>query len=512
VGAPRKCQVGLSAILTLLLLGAGMPTASAAVSLDKLDFSTEVGVRKGYNEYLKPEMKVQTKWSGNISDCAPGKTNLEARVATLKTINFARKLADLSPIHEAKGATKRGQAAALIMSAAENLSHEPQNDWPCYSTLGAQGAASSNLYWSSIRQTAAYWVLGYLDDYGTGNNRVEHRNWILNPETSTMGFGITPNTSALVVTGDGIGKTNPGAAGGVAWPSAGYFPVDLVPTSNRWSYTQKGLQNYGGDVTVSKNGVNIGLRPVEYFGANAAGATTIVWNMPKIEPPKPGNTDTYTIAITGVNPPVPVYEVTVIPTALPTPKVKINDTTKDNGKTVNLAKIGKVVSTSVQLLDTNTDKYVSYPPDIKLSYKWYRDGDPIPGAYDATRKMTAADAGRFISVKVTASAPGYSDVSDTSAKVWVAQGVFTAGQAAISGKAQVGNTLYAKKSEFTPSPSVITYQWYRNGMPIKGATKKQYVVKAEDKGKSIKVKITAKRDGYATVTKASKAYVVQKAK
>lgn len=48
------------------------------------------------------------------------------------------------------------------------------------------------------------------------------------------------------------------------------------------------------------------------------------------------------------------------------------------------------------------------------SYQWLRSGSPIAGATGKTRKLVAADAGRTISVRVTASGTGYSPGTATS--------------------------------------------------------------------------------------------------
>lgn len=72
----------------------------------------------------------------------------------------------------------------------------------------------------------------------------------------------------------------------------------------------------------------------------------------------------------------------------------------------------------------------------------------------------------------------------------------------ITGTAKVGKTLTAKKGKWTSSTSV-SYQWYRNGKKISGATKATYKLKAADSGKKISVKATGKKTGYTTASKTS---------
>ena len=512
----RILRAALSTVIALTLTGGSAIAAHAAIPLGSVDNATEADARQGFNKYFRPLFEIQTNWTGNKKDCSPGEVNKQARTSAISAINYTRKLAGLAPTTESITATGRGQEAALMMHAADELSHYPSSDWPCYTEVGALGAASANLYWAwgaNSEKSAADWIVGFLDDDGANNARVGHRTWILKPETSSFGVGLTSNTAALVVTGYGITSENPGAPNGVAWPSAGYFPADLVPTSNRWSFTQVGLQANNVQVTVTKNGSALGARPIEAIDPSYGKGTTIVWTMPRSAAPAIGAIDTYQISITGTYPPIPPYEVKVIPTTLPTPSAWIKTTAIVNGKTIDTARVGKEVAAKADYIDPITGKITAYPAGIKLSYKWYRDGNVIPGAYGATRKLTGSDASRHISVKVTASAPGYSEVSDTASNIWIAKGSFFSGNVAIAGTASgsnsgydsalVGGTLTAKKYDFAPSPTSYAYQWYRGNTAIKGATKATYQPTAADKGKLLKVKVTASRAGFTSFTKAS---------
>ena len=78
-----------------------------------------------------------------------------------------------------------------------------------------------------------------------------------------------------------------------------------------------------------------------------------------------------------------------------------------------------------------------------------------------------------------------------------------------SGTAKAGKVLTAHHGTWKPTPS-YSYQWYRNGAKIKGATKSTYKLATKDKGKKITVKVTGKKSGYLTVAKASAAKTVAK--
>lgn len=73
-----------------------------------------------------------------------------------------------------------------------------------------------------------------------------------------------------------------------------------------------------------------------------------------------------------------------------------------------------------------------------------------------------------------------------------------------SGTAKVGKTLTAKPGTWKPSGVKLSYQWYRSGSKISGATKSSYKLTSKDKAKKITVKVTGTKSGYLSVTKTSK--------
>ena len=77
------------------------------------------------------------------------------------------------------------------------------------------------------------------------------------------------------------------------------------------------------------------------------------------------------------------------------------------------------------------------------------------------------------------------------------------GKVVAKGKAQVGKKLKAKLKNLQPG-ATVTYQWLRNGKVIKGATHKKYRLKGKDKGKRVKVVVTATAPTYAPTTVESK--------
>ena len=73
----------------------------------------------------------------------------------------------------------------------------------------------------------------------------------------------------------------------------------------------------------------------------------------------------------------------------------------------------------------------------------------------------------------------------------------------ISGKAKAKSKLTAKPGTWKPGRVTLKYQWYRNSTAIKGATKSTYKLATADKGKKVKVIVTGRKAGYASVAKSS---------
>lgn len=133
-----------------------------------------------------------------------------------------------------------------------------------------------------------------------------------------------------------------------------------------------------------------------------------------------------------------------------------------------------------------------------FTYQWLRAGTAITGATAATYPLVAADQGKAISVKVTGKKAGYADLAETSAATAAVQGVFTAPAPTISGTKAVGYTLTAAAGTWSPVPTTTTYQWYRSGAAISGATAATYKLTSTDAGKTITVKVTGTKAGYVT--------------
>lgn len=79
------------------------------------------------------------------------------------------------------------------------------------------------------------------------------------------------------------------------------------------------------------------------------------------------------------------------------------------------------------------------------------------------------------------------------------------GKPKIKGTAKVGKKLTATKGSWAVPVTVAKYQWLRDGKAIAKATKAKYKLKAKDRGKRIKVRVTVTSPGYAATNATSKA-------
>ncbi len=136
------------------------------------------------------------------------------------------------------------------------------------------------------------------------------------------------------------------------------------------------------------------------------------------------------------------------------------------------------------------------PAPVTLAYQWYRSGAAISGATAATYKLTTADQGKAMTVRVTGTKTGYLAVARTSAATSAVLGAFTAPTPTVSGTRKVAYTLTAVPGTWSPAPTTFTYQWYRSGVAISGATARTYKLTSLDKGKYVKVRVTGARSGY----------------
>jgi surface antigen len=143
----------------------------------------------------------------------------------------------------------------------------------------------------------------------------------------------------------------------------------------------------------------------------------------------------------------------------------------------------------------------SWSPSGTYSYQWYASGVAISGARSTTFTPTAAQQGRAIQVRVTASRASYvTGVSTSAATAPAAPGTQTVvTPPAITGTAQVDQTLTASTGTYTPTPASVAVQWLADGVPIPGARSTTYVPTQDVAEKRLSVAVTTTTPGYTTI-------------
>ena len=139
------------------------------------------------------------------------------------------------------------------------------------------------------------------------------------------------------------------------------------------------------------------------------------------------------------------------------------------------------------------------PEPETLGYQWLADGQPIAGATEPVYTLTTAEAGRAITVAVTASKPGCTAATAISAPTAAVQegAVHLVIRPSIGGDPVVGNELTVVEGAWDPASASLGYQWLRSGTPIPGATGASYSPTAADVGEQLAVLVTATAPGYA---------------
>lgn len=141
-------------------------------------------------------------------------------------------------------------------------------------------------------------------------------------------------------------------------------------------------------------------------------------------------------------------------------------------------------------------------PGTTYAYQWTSDGTDIPGATAQTLVLIPDLVTDKVTVKVTASAAGFTSSTAESAEVGpVAYGQIANTTApAVQGAAQLGATLTAEPGQWSVSGASYSYQWLADGTRVSGATRPTFVPDTDQLGKRMAVSVTATADGYANKT------------
>lgn len=263
--------------LTLVAEGILPPPVSAEGSGWRLDISQRAAVRLLYQVRYRAT-PLSGYWRGSVADCVPGELLAAHRADLLDRLNLFRALAGVpADLVEDPAASRKIQAAALAVAANGRIAHQIDPGWRCYSEEARTGAADAVL---GIGQSGPDAITVFMRDAGEQNAGVNHRRWLLYPQTHFVGLGdIPPNSGRRAASGvsafDGLYAGNRPAVRDdfVAWPPPGWVPYPLV--FPRWSLSLPDADFSAATVSLAVDGQAVPLiqEPVE----TGAGEPALVW-------------------------------------------------------------------------------------------------------------------------------------------------------------------------------------------------------------------------------------------
>jgi hypothetical protein len=150
------------------------------------------------------------------------------------------------------------------------------------------------------------------------------------------------------------------------------------------------------------------------------------------------------------------------------------------------------------------------PRASKVTFQWYRGTKRIAGATRSQYTTTSADVGKRLKLRATYLRSGYGSVTRFSAATAaIERGLHALTPKLVDTTPMVGQVLRITEASGIGSwgygGATPAYQWYRGSTAIGGATKATYEVQAADLGRSLKVRVTGTRDGYAPASRTSAA-------
>ena len=141
------------------------------------------------------------------------------------------------------------------------------------------------------------------------------------------------------------------------------------------------------------------------------------------------------------------------------------------------------------------------PPVASFTYQWLRDGVPIAGATASTYVAGLDDLGHPLAVQVTAT--DGSGVATSAPTAPVAEATMTAKRQRVLGEARYTHSLKARPGRFSAPDAEVTYTWPG------GATDRSYVIRPEDVGTRVVLRVRAEAPGYVPLTVKVKSAVVK---
>lgn len=267
-----RIRTAIAALLAALIASLLLVATAAAAGRDE--------ALARYNA-TQADARVAAGWTGSTDSCTVGSESQASLDATLDTLNIVRGFAGVGPVTFSAEKNHRALAAAMMMLAQGDLSHDPPSSWKCWTAEGRDGAGTSNLY---LGASGAKAMVGYVNDAGIES--LGHRRWVLDPEAMAMGSGSTGGSNALVVIGSGGDGSRAAALPAdnlVAWPAPGWFPSTWIFAD--WSVaignglTEGSVSLADARVSVTVDGRDAGVSGVRDLGTSFGTGAALSWRV-----------------------------------------------------------------------------------------------------------------------------------------------------------------------------------------------------------------------------------------
>ena len=197
-----------------------------------------------YQNYYLPSVSLSSGWTGSIVTGDPGTLSDTFRQGIVRRINYFRAMSGVgSSITFDAADNAMCQQAALMMSAAQNISHTPPLHLALFTPPPPPTACASSdirLDWQGDEGAGA--IDNFMADSESNNTYVGHRRWLVYPGEDYDGqrrgarrrVDVSPATNAtwvLSIAARPADARRPRRAG----RPAGFVPAALV--FNRWSFS-----------------------------------------------------------------------------------------------------------------------------------------------------------------------------------------------------------------------------------------------------------------------------------
>jgi lysophospholipase L1-like esterase len=220
-------------------------------------------------------------------------------------------------------------------------------------------------------------------------------------------------------------------------------------------------------------------------GTNISGATSRTYTLTDAEVGK-----TITVTVTATN-----SFGSASSTSAATAAVTAKPVTEKPANTAVPAISGNTLVGST--LMTSTGTWQNSPSSY--AYQWFKNGTALSGATANIFALLAEDFGSTFYARVTATnVVGSTDAFTATVGPVTQNAPVNTVAPAITGTAEVNQTLTGSDGTWSNMPTSFTYQWLRDGFEVLGATENTYALTAQDKDHVISFRVSATNLGGTT--------------